>query len=103
MSESYRNVGIWTGPVRTIPLVIEVTSPKKPYLYSRVAPAFRWHNYTECAPSFARFSRRVGGSSDRTKGPAPSRRAGGIEDAQLEGRLASREEAMEFVRREFPV
>jgi hypothetical protein len=37
MSESYRNVGIWTGPVRTIPLVIEVTSPKKPYLYSRVA------------------------------------------------------------------
>jgi len=25
-----------------------------------------------------------------------------VEDAQLEGRLTSREEAMEFVRREFP-
>jgi hypothetical protein len=29
-------------------------------------------------------------------GPAPSRRAGGIEDAQLEGRLASHEAAMEW-------
>jgi hypothetical protein len=26
-----------------------------------------------------------------------------VEDAQLEGRLASREAAMEYVRREFPV
>jgi len=29
-------------------------------------------------------------------GPAPSRRAGGIEDAQLEGGLTSREAAMEW-------
>ena len=31
MSESYANVGIWPGPFRTIPPVIEVTSLKKPY------------------------------------------------------------------------
>ena len=36
-------------------------------------------------------------------GPAPSRRAGGIEDAQLEGRLASHEAAMEYALREFPL
>ncbi len=30
MSEFYENLGIRTGPIRTIPPVIEVTSPKKP-------------------------------------------------------------------------
>jgi poly(A) polymerase len=36
-------------------------------------------------------------------GPRFKEVLGAVEDAQLEGRLTSREEAMEFVRREFPV
>jgi len=38
-----------------------------------------------------------------TPGPRFKEILSAVEDAQLEGRLAAREQAMEFVRRDFPL
>jgi poly(A) polymerase len=61
----------------------------------------------EIPPEIMRPKPLVNGDDLIAAGHAPGPRfkeiLGAVEDAQLEGRLTSREEALEFVRREFPV
>ena len=54
MAGFYGNVGIWTGTFGSIPLVIEVTSLKKPYIQTTTAVAGQ-----SCAPVATVFSGEI--------------------------------------------